>query len=181
MNFLLIFFLSILELSVFLILQPRFFIYKRKQKNRQFYHFKNSTFKNNSLKYGSVGLRLLHVAHLSAKRIFRLKLYLKRASRKSDYTKRFVWFNAFPHLPITKKPSGTRMGKGKGKLEAWFTTIYPGTVLVEFKNLRYGRAFYFCKQVTFKLGVDTKTCLQALHRLPRPISLNNTFLTKVRW
>ena len=164
-----------------MILQPRFFIYKRKQKNRKLYCFKNSTFKNNKLKYGSVGLRLLNVTHLSAKRIFRLKLFLKKASRKSDYTKRFVWFNAFPHLPITKKPAGTRMGKGKGKLEAWYTTIYPGTILTEFKNLRYGRAFYFCKQLTFKLGVPTKTCTAAIHRLPKFGSLHNTFLARARW
>lgn len=164
-----------------MILQPRFFFYKRKQKNRKLYIFKNNTFKNNTLKYGGVGLRLLGTVHLSAKRIFRLKLFLKKASRKSDYTKRFVWFNAFPHLPITKKPTGTRMGKGKGKLEAWYTTVYPGTTLVEFKNLRYGRAFHFCRQLTFKLGVPTKTCTSALHRLPRSSSLSNTFLMRTKW
>lgn len=164
-----------------MILQPRHFIYKRKQKNRKLYKFKNTTFKNNTLKYGSVGLRLLNVTHLSAKRIFRLKLFLKKASRKSDYTKRFVWFNSFPHLPITKKPTGTRMGKGKGKLEAWYTTVYPGVILAEFKNLRYGRAFYFCKQLTFKLGVPTKTCTAASHRLVQSSSLTKTFLMRVKW
>jgi hypothetical protein len=44
---------------------------------------------------------------------------LKRSMKKSDHTRRFIWFLAFPHLPLTRKPNGIRMGKGKGKLECW--------------------------------------------------------------
>ena len=94
-------------------LQPRYFLYKRKQKNRKLYFFKI----NKKLIFGAAGLCLLNPVHLTAKHLNKLKLFLKKASRKSDYTKRFVWIKAFPHLPLTKKPAGTRMGKGKGKLE----------------------------------------------------------------
>jgi ribosomal protein L16/L10AE len=55
---------------------------------------------------------------MSSKQIFRLKVFLKKAVRKPDITKRLVWFNAFPHMPLTKKPKGMRMGKGAGKLNA---------------------------------------------------------------
>jgi len=48
------------------------------------------------------------------------------------------------------------MGKGKGKLECWFTNVSGGVTLIEFKNLRRGRSIYFVKQMTHKLGVDTK-------------------------
>jgi ribosomal protein L16/L10AE len=48
-----------------------------------------------------------------------------------------------------------RMGKGSGKLATWCTQIRAGKVLVEFKNLRFGRALYFSKQVTHKLPVPT--------------------------
>nr|APW82420.1 rpl16 [Laurentiella strenua] len=155
-------------------------MYKRKQKNRKFYTFKNPAHCEN-LKYGSAGLRILNVVHLSAKHIFRLKLFLKKASRKSDYTKRFVWFNAFPHLPITKKPTGTRMGKGKGKLDRWYSTVYPGIMLVEFRNLRYGRSLYFFKQLTHKLGVCTKFCCNTAKFLPFPLSLSKRTFFKTRW
>jgi len=47
------------------------------------------------------------------------------------------------------------MGKGAGKLASWYTQIRGGKVLVEFKNLRLGRAIYFSKQVTHKLPVPT--------------------------
>lgn len=140
-----------------MILQPRHFTYKRKQKNRTTHWSKiNFLTPFNVLKYGDAGLRLLQSAQLTASQIFRFKLFLKRASRKSDITNRFVWFNAFPHLPLTKKPTGTRMGKGKGKLECWFTNLQGNIILIEFANLRYGRAKYFMTQLTHKLGLKTK-------------------------
>jgi ribosomal protein L16/L10AE len=47
-----------------------------------------------------------------------MKVTLKKAIRKPDHTRRYVWFNTFPHMPLTKKPKGMRMGKGIGKLNA---------------------------------------------------------------
>lgn len=97
-----------------MLLQPRTFNYKRKQKNRKLLFFKNY---KNLLNFGSAGLLILRPIQLTANQLFRFKLFLKRASKKSDRTGRFIWFNAFPHLPLTCKPNGVRMGKGKGKLE----------------------------------------------------------------
>lgn len=48
------------------------------------------------------------------------------------------------------------MGKGIGKLSTWFTQLYGGTFIVEFRNLRRGRSLYFSKQITSKLPVATK-------------------------
>ena len=47
------------------------------------------------------------------------------------------------------------MGKGTGKLHSWFTPVRAGTILVEFANLRSGRAKHFMNQVRFKLAVPT--------------------------
>lgn len=161
-----------------MLLQPRYFLFKRKQKNRKNYSHKlNKTF----FVFGSAGTLLLNPIHLSAKKLFRLKLFLKRASRKSDYTKRFVWLHAFPHLPVTKKPTGTRMGKGKGKLECWFTTVTSGTVLTEFKNLRLGRARYFSSQLSHKLGVTIKFLFFNKQHLPLPRFNKKNFFFSVKW
>lgn len=162
-----------------MLLQPRHFIYKRKQKNRKNLSFKIKNFF--SLSFGSSGLVLLQPLHLTSNHLFRFKLFLKRASRKSDYTKRFVWMHAFPHLPLTKKPTGTRMGKGKGKLECWFTNIQPGTVFVEFKNLRRGRSCYFIRQLTHKFGVQTKAIFSINTVLPLPLWWSKKFFFKTHW
>jgi ribosomal protein L16/L10AE len=84
--------------------------------------------------------------------MFRMKLLLKKSSRRADKTFRKLWFNAFPHLPLTKKVVGARMGKGKGKLHSWFTLVKSGNMLFEVKNLRLGRFHYFAKQIESRLG-----------------------------
>ena len=133
-----------------MMLQPRKFKYKSRQKRRS-----ALTPSTHRLSYGNFGLILLKPFRISAKRIFRLKLFLKRSSRKSDWTKRSFWVAIFPHLPLSRKPKGMRMGKGAGKLATWYTQIRGGKSLVEFKNLRPGRAAYFSKQVAHKLPVPS--------------------------
>ena len=159
-------------------LQPRTFIYKRKQKSRKIYFFKKNISLHN---FGSACVILLKPVFLTAKNLFRLKLFFKRASKKPDFTRRFVWLNAFPHLPLTKKPTGTRMGKGKGKLGSWYTHVHPGVSFCEFKNLRPGRALYFSSQLHHKLGIDVKISFQTNTRMPFPLSLSQTFKHTVRW
>jgi large subunit ribosomal protein L16 len=131
-------------------LQPRKFKYKSRQKGRT-----TTRFVEPKMLYGTFGLVLLRPFRISAKKIFRLKLFLKRSARKADWTRRAFWISIFPHLPLSRKAKGVRMGKGAGKLASWYTQIRGGKVLVEFKNLRLGRAIYFSKQVAHKLPVST--------------------------
>ena len=134
-----------------MLLQPRKFNFKKKQKQRSFKKYRST-----SLVYGTSGLRILRILKISGKQIFRLKVFLKKAIRKSDFTKRLMWFNAFPHLPLSKKAKGVRMGKGVGKLSLWYTQLYAGTVVVEFKNLRLGRMRFFTKQLIAKFPVPAR-------------------------
>jgi large subunit ribosomal protein L16 len=108
---------------------------------------------------------------------------LKRSMKKSDKTRRQMWFNAFPHLPLSKKPTGLRMGKGKGKLSCWFTNIRGGIVLVEFKNLRLGRSLYYIKQLQHKLGTSV-TILKSSNSdlfLDLPFLKNKKTISKSFW
>ena len=133
-----------------MLLQPRKFTYKSKQKKRSSIFPKTST-----LVYGDQGLVITKPYRISAKKIFRLKLFLKKSSRKAARTSRKFWVSAFPHLPLSRKPKGMRMGKGAGKLSTWYTQVRSGVMLIEFKNLRYGRARHFINQVAHKLPVPT--------------------------
>ena len=62
-----------------MMLQPRKFKYKSRQKGRT-----TTKFKETQMSYGTVGLVLLRPFRISAKKIFRLKLFLKRSARKAD-------------------------------------------------------------------------------------------------
>ena len=95
-----------------MLLQPKRFTYKSIHRKRV-----NITRINKfKLNFGSVGLVLLQPAQINSKKLFRIKLFLKKSARKVDITARRVWLNAFPHIPLTKKSVGSRMGKGKGKV-----------------------------------------------------------------
>jgi large subunit ribosomal protein L16 len=136
---------------------------KKKRSNR-------TKLKSYRLNFGNMGLVLVRPICLNSKRLFRLKLFLKKAARRSDRTQRQVWLNAFPHLPLTRKAMGSRMGKAKGKLSLWYMQLSVGTVLVEFKNLRRGRAFYYIRQLSFKLKGQFKVITKSNILVSLPIS-----------
>ena len=66
-----------------MLLQPRNFTFKKKQKNRTLINFNNS-YLNKKLNYGGAGLMLLKPVHLTSNQLFRFKLFLKRSMKKSD-------------------------------------------------------------------------------------------------
>ena len=138
-----------------MLLQPRKVKYKFRHKRRRV-----PIFHTRSLIYGDIALVMLRPLRVSSKGFFRLKLFLKRSVRKSDVTKRAFWLALFPHLPLSKKPKGMRMGKGVGKLSTWHTFVSGGTFLIEFKNLRKGRAVYYAHQVTKRLTIPTQVYIR---------------------
>merc|ERR1712199_148088 len=42
-----------------------------------------------------------------------------------------VWTRVFPNIPVSKKPTEVRMGKGKGSPEFWACRVKPGRILFE--------------------------------------------------
>jgi large subunit ribosomal protein L16 len=82
------------------------------------------------------------------------------AARKviSHYTKKFgkMLINVFPHQPLTKKPSETRMGSGKGSVTGWVAVAKKGTVIFEINELPKDIAYRAFKVASSKLPVKCK-------------------------
>lgn len=135
-----------------MLLRPRKFVFKNRRKIRNPFIRPRV----NGLVFGDTGLQLLQPLNITAKRLFRIKMQVKKGSRRVDKTSRKVWLNAFPHLPLTKKTAGSRMGKGKGKLKSWFSQTPPSITFVEYKNLRAGRSNYFLTQLSHRLPVKSR-------------------------
>ena len=152
-----------------MLLRPRKFDFKNRHKSRSLYSFPKSS----GLLFGQTGLQLLQPMNISGKHLFRIKIFIKKGARRTDKTSRRVWLNAFPHLPLTKKVAGSRMGKGKGKLSGWYGKLPSGVNLVEYRNLRNGRATYFLRQVKFRLPVYSRLVFSYhLDQHKSPISTN---------
>ena len=66
-----------------------------------------------------------------------------------------LWIRIFPHMPITKKPAETRMGKGKGNPEFWVSEVRPGRVLFEMSGIEEVAAKKALEMAAFKLPIKT--------------------------
>ena len=82
------------------------------------------------------------------------------AARKaiSHFTKRAgkVWIRVFPDKPITKKPTGVRMGGGKGDIVGYVVTIIPGRIIFELAGVTEVIANQALKRAAGKLPFKTK-------------------------
>lgn len=47
------------------------------------------------------------------------------------------WINIRCNTPLTKKPIGIRMGKGKGRLDKWVFPIKKGRIIFEFEETNF--------------------------------------------
>ena len=67
-----------------------------------------------------------------------------------------IWIRIFPDKPITKKPAGVRMGKGKGSVEYYVAEIQPGKMLYEMDGVDEATAKEAFRLASAKLPLLTK-------------------------
>lgn len=120
-------------------LQPKKTKYKKQKKGR----LSNLEYKSNLLKFGTIGLKAVESGFINAKQLESARqAIVRKTSRKGK-----IWIRIFPDIPITKKPSQVRMGKGKGSVNSWGARVSGGTVLFELCGINFKTA-----NVAFKTG-----------------------------
>jgi large subunit ribosomal protein L16 len=62
----------------------------------------------------------------------------------------------FAYLPVSKKPSEVRMGKGKGSINTYVARVRPNTVLFEINKVPLGFSIASLKTVSTKLGIQSQ-------------------------
>ncbi len=100
---------------------------QRKFKKHHLYKVGRTINKKNHLIYGEYGLMSDEFSLLTDRQIEVIVMTLKRSLKRKGK----IWLRVFPHIPVTKKPLETRMGKGKGSVEFWETRVSPGSIVVE--------------------------------------------------
>ncbi|MAZ58774.1 MAG: 50S ribosomal protein L16 [Flavobacteriales bacterium] len=104
-------------------LQPKKTKYRKAHKGR----IKGVATSATTLNYGTYGLKALEAERVTARQIEAARVamtrFMKRAGR--------VWVRIFPDVPVSKKPTEVRMGKGKGSPEFWACRVKPGRILFE--------------------------------------------------
>lgn len=109
-------------------LQPKKIKYKKVRKGK----LSKLNFKSNKLVFGTIGLKAKESGIISARQIEACRQSISRKiKRKGKF-----WVRIFPNLPITSKPTASRMGKGKGSISHWGVKVSGGTVLFELCGIK---------------------------------------------
>ena len=87
---------------------------------------------------------------IKANAIEAARIVLKRSS-KTD-----AMWKLEADIPVTRKPVGTRMGKGKGKIDHYIAKVSAGAHIFMFNCSDELQAKYACKQVDYRLPIKAK-------------------------
>jgi large subunit ribosomal protein L16 len=79
------------------------------------------------LNFGAFGLKAMEPDRVTARQIEAARRAITREMKRQGR----VWIRIFPDLPVTKKPTEVRMGKGKGSVEFWAARVAPGRIMFE--------------------------------------------------
>ena len=107
---------------------------------------------NTELHNGTYGLQALEGAWITANQIEAARVAMTRYMKRGGK----VWVNIFPHMPLTRKPLGTRQGKGKGNVEAWVAVVKEGKIMFEIEGVDEATAREALRLASHKLPIKTK-------------------------
>jgi large subunit ribosomal protein L16 len=104
------------------------------------------------LTFGSFGLRALEPERVTARQIEAARRAITREMKRSGR----VWIRVFPDVPVSKKPTEVRMGKGKGTPEFWACRVKPGRIMFEIDGVPRGIAEEAFELAAAKLSIKTR-------------------------
>ena len=126
---------------------------RRVTRRKQFRgRMKGKATRGNVIAYGSYGLVATEPCWLTANQLEAARVAINRFTKRGGK----VWINVFPQKPVSKKPIGTRMDKGKGAPEFWVAVIKPGRVLFELDGVPEEQAREAMRLASHKLPCKTK-------------------------
>lgn len=105
-----------------------------------------------TLNFGSYGLKAVQPERITARQIEATRRAITRHMKRAGR----VWIRVFPDLPVSKKPTEVRMGKGKGSPEYWVAKVKPGRIMFEIDGVSDDVAREALRLGAAKLPIKTK-------------------------
>ena len=129
-------------------LMPKRTKYRKQQKGRN----RGKATRGNRVTDGEYGLQSLEAGQITSNQIEAARVAMTRYIKRGGK----VWIKIFPDKPVTRKPIGTRMGKGKGAVEFWVANVKPGRVMFEIAGVTEETAREALRLAANKLSVKCK-------------------------
>ncbi len=105
-----------------------------------------------TLTFGQFGLKALEPERITARQIEAARRAMTRQMKRAGR----VWIRVFPDVPVSKKPTEVRMGKGKGTPEYWAARVHPGRVMFEIDGVNEEVAREALRLAAMKLPIKTR-------------------------
>ena len=129
-------------------LQPKRTKFRKQFKGRIHGTSKGGT----NLDFGEFGLKALEPNRVNAREIEAARRAITRQMKRAGR----VWIRIFPDVPVSKKPTEVRMGKGKGSIEYWCARVAPGRLMFEIGGVSEEIAREALRLGAAKLSVRTR-------------------------
>src|SRR6218665_2907530 len=129
-------------------LQPKKTKFRKAHKGRIHGVAKGGT----DLAFGQYALKATEPERVTARQIEAARRAITREMKRQGR----VWIRIFPDVPVSKKPTEVRMGKGKGSVEYWAARVKPGRILFEIDGVDLDTAKEAMRLGQAKLSIATK-------------------------
>ena len=108
------------------------------------------------LNFGTYGLKAIQPERITARQIEAARRAMTRHMKRRGR----VWIRIFPDVPVTKKPTEVRMGKGKGSVDFWSAKVKPGRVMFEIDGVSDVVAREALLLAAMKLPIKTRVVVR---------------------
>ena len=129
-------------------LAPKKIKYRKPQKGRR----KGMANSGDYVAFGTYGLKAMEPERIVSKQIEAARVALTRYMKRTGK----VWLRIFPNIPVSKKPTEVRMGKGKGSPEYYACRVKPGRIIFEVDGVTEEVAKIALYKASAKLPIKTK-------------------------
>jgi len=129
-------------------LQPKKTKFRKMHKGR----IKGAAKGGTELNFGAFGLKAMEPDRITARQIEAARRALTRHMKRAGR----VWIRIFPDVPVSKKPTEVRMGKGKGSVEFWAARVKPGRIMFEIDGVTPEVAKVALELAAAKLPIKTR-------------------------
>ncbi|TDI59671.1 MAG: 50S ribosomal protein L16 [Alphaproteobacteria bacterium] len=133
-------------------LQPKKTKFRKAFKGRIHGNAKGGT----TLNFGAYGLKAMQPGRITARQIEAARRAMTRHMKRAGR----VWIRIFPDVPVSKKPTEVRMGKGKGSPEFWVARVKPGRIMFEIDGVSPTIAKEAFDRAAAKLPIGTRVIMR---------------------
>jgi len=129
-------------------LSPKRTKYRKAQKGNN----RGTARRGSDVSFGDFAMQAVEPGRVTSRQIEAARMAITRHVKRAGK----LWIRIFPDVPVSKKPTEVRMGKGKGAPELWAVRVAPGRIMFELDGVPVELAREALLLASAKLPIKTR-------------------------